>query len=228
MRPFKPFLNALHFSPRLPTHTQHTANLFRSLLHLPPPPRTPPQSFFSTLLPPPSRYVMLCSKHLTSEACRSTLPFARWYAAGRGTTVSPPQPVIHHHPAPRLQISLIKLPGEAQKIDRIIEQFAINYVEANPTAVDHVDTAQVKRSNAFTFQTDLRPHPYPHLSSPSVSAFILTLSLYPQPHPNHHHSTLPLSHPEPSSSPCIQAAPRPALKCVPSHPRRSSRSRWSC
>ncbi|KAL3905080.1 MAG: hypothetical protein SGPRY_011042 [Prymnesium sp.] len=97
---------------------------------------------------------MLCSKHLTSEACRSTLPCARWYAAGRGTTVSPPQPVIHRHPAPRLQISLIKLPGEAQKIDRIIEQFAINYVEANPTAVDHVDTAQIIAFSLVMLNTD--------------------------------------------------------------------------
>ncbi|KAL1495851.1 hypothetical protein AB1Y20_014495 [Prymnesium parvum] len=43
----------------------------------------------------------------------------------------------------RQMISLIKLPGEAQKIDRIIEQFAINYYEANPTIIDHVDTVQI-------------------------------------------------------------------------------------
>ena len=43
----------------------------------------------------------------------------------------------------RRMISLIKLPGEAQKIDRIIEQFAINWVAANPGVVDHVDTAQI-------------------------------------------------------------------------------------
>ena len=44
----------------------------------------------------------------------------------------------------RRMIALIRLPGEAQKIDRIIEQFAINFVEANPIALDHVDTAQVQ------------------------------------------------------------------------------------
>ena len=43
----------------------------------------------------------------------------------------------------RRMISLIKLPGEAQKIDRIIEQFAINWVDANPNLLDHVDTAQI-------------------------------------------------------------------------------------
>ena len=43
----------------------------------------------------------------------------------------------------RKTIALIKLPGEAQKIDRIIEQFAIRWVAANPGLVDHVDTAQI-------------------------------------------------------------------------------------
>ncbi|KAL3932774.1 MAG: hypothetical protein SGPRY_000563 [Prymnesium sp.] len=40
-------------------------------------------------------------------------------------------------------VSGIRLPGESQKIDRIIEQFATRWVEANPGVVDHVDTAQV-------------------------------------------------------------------------------------
>ena len=43
----------------------------------------------------------------------------------------------------RSMIARIKLPGEAQKIDRIIEQFAVRFVEANPQSVDHVDTAQI-------------------------------------------------------------------------------------
>jgi len=43
----------------------------------------------------------------------------------------------------RKTISMIKLPGESQKIDRIIEQFAIQWLAANPGAVDHVDTAQI-------------------------------------------------------------------------------------
>lgn len=40
-------------------------------------------------------------------------------------------------------VSGIRLPGESQKIDRIIEQFATRWVDANPGVVDHVDTAQV-------------------------------------------------------------------------------------
>mmetsp|Transcript_52462 Transcript_52462/g.139440 ORF Transcript_52462/g.139440 Transcript_52462/m.139440 type:complete len:228 (-) Transcript_52462:1005-1688(-) len=43
----------------------------------------------------------------------------------------------------RRMISLIKLPGEAQKIDRIIEQFAMNWSEANPGDFDHADTVQI-------------------------------------------------------------------------------------
>ena len=43
----------------------------------------------------------------------------------------------------RKTIALIKLPGEAQKIDRIIEQFAIRWVAANPGVIDHVDTVQI-------------------------------------------------------------------------------------
>jgi len=53
----------------------------------------------------------------------------------------------------RRMISLIKLPGESQKIDRIIEAFAINWAAANPGAIDHVDTAQVTRT-----PTTHRPH----------------------------------------------------------------------
>ena len=40
-------------------------------------------------------------------------------------------------------IALVKLPGEAQKIDRIIEAFAGHFCRCNPGAIDHVDTAQI-------------------------------------------------------------------------------------
>jgi Sec7-like guanine-nucleotide exchange factor len=40
-------------------------------------------------------------------------------------------------------ISIIKLPGEAQKIDRIVSQFAARYMACNPdTPIDHEDTVR--------------------------------------------------------------------------------------
>ena len=44
----------------------------------------------------------------------------------------------------RKMIALIKLPGEAQKIDRIVSQFANRYMACNPdTPIDHEDTAGI-------------------------------------------------------------------------------------
>ena len=44
----------------------------------------------------------------------------------------------------RKMISLTKLPGEAQKIDRMLEEFATRYMECNPSSsIDHVDTAAI-------------------------------------------------------------------------------------
>jgi hypothetical protein len=40
-------------------------------------------------------------------------------------------------------IALIKLPGESQKIDRILTIFATRYLECNPTAFDHEDTVMI-------------------------------------------------------------------------------------
>ena len=44
----------------------------------------------------------------------------------------------------RFFLSLFKLPGEAQKIDRIISQFGERYMACNPsTPIDHEDTCQI-------------------------------------------------------------------------------------
>ena len=40
-------------------------------------------------------------------------------------------------------LSRFRLPGEAQKIDRIMEKFAAKFYECNPTVFDNADTAFV-------------------------------------------------------------------------------------
>ena len=54
----------------------------------------------------------------------------------------------------RRVIALIKLPGEAQKIDRIIEAFAGHFCSCNPGAIDHVDTAQILAFSLVMLNTD--------------------------------------------------------------------------
>mmetsp|Transcript_49252 Transcript_49252/g.106679 ORF Transcript_49252/g.106679 Transcript_49252/m.106679 type:complete len:944 (+) Transcript_49252:765-3596(+) len=54
----------------------------------------------------------------------------------------------------RLMISFIKLPGEAQKIDRIIEAFAHQYTECNPGVLDHPDTAVIIAFSLAMLNTD--------------------------------------------------------------------------
>jgi len=54
----------------------------------------------------------------------------------------------------RRVIALVKLPGEAQKIDRIIETFAHHFVKCNPGAIDHVDTAQILAFSLVMLNTD--------------------------------------------------------------------------
>ena len=41
----------------------------------------------------------------------------------------------------RKMISFVKLPGESQRIERIIEAFSEQYCEYNPGKIDHPDTA---------------------------------------------------------------------------------------
>ena len=54
----------------------------------------------------------------------------------------------------RRVIALVKLPGEAQKIDRIIEAFAGHFCSCNPGAIDHVDTAQILAFSLVMLNTD--------------------------------------------------------------------------
>jgi hypothetical protein len=54
----------------------------------------------------------------------------------------------------RLMIASIKLPGEAQKIDRIIEAFAARYVACNPGLVAHPDDAYVLAFSLTLLNTD--------------------------------------------------------------------------
>ena len=54
----------------------------------------------------------------------------------------------------RRMIALVKLPGEAQKIDRIIEVFATHLCACNPGVIDHVDTAQVMAFSLVMLNVD--------------------------------------------------------------------------
>jgi Sec7-like guanine-nucleotide exchange factor len=47
-----------------------------------------------------------------------------------------------------------KLPGEAQKIDRIMENFAKRYCENNPSSFDHTDTAFILAFSLIMLNTD--------------------------------------------------------------------------
>eukprot|EP01114_Cavostelium_apophysatum_P006874 TRINITY_DN1840_c0_g1_i1.p1 TRINITY_DN1840_c0_g1~~TRINITY_DN1840_c0_g1_i1.p1 ORF type:complete len:1243 (-),score=449.77 TRINITY_DN1840_c0_g1_i1:160-3888(-) len=56
-------------------------------------------------------------------------------------------------------LSKFVLPGEAQKIDRMMERFAIRFVENNPTVFPHQDTAYVLAFSLIMLNTDAHsPH----------------------------------------------------------------------
>lgn len=55
----------------------------------------------------------------------------------------------------RLLLSIFHLPGEAQKIDRIMEKFADRYCECNPTIFSNADTAYTLAYSIIMLNTDL-------------------------------------------------------------------------
>eukprot|EP01103_Thecamoeba_quadrilineata_P008894 TRINITY_DN18603_c0_g1_i1.p1 TRINITY_DN18603_c0_g1~~TRINITY_DN18603_c0_g1_i1.p1 ORF type:complete len:447 (-),score=87.40 TRINITY_DN18603_c0_g1_i1:158-1363(-) len=55
----------------------------------------------------------------------------------------------------RETLSKFRLPGEAQKIDRVVEAFALRYVEHNPGIFPHHDTAYVLAFSVIMLNTDL-------------------------------------------------------------------------
>lgn len=57
-------------------------------------------------------------------------------------------------PALRLLLQTFRLPGEAQKIDRIMEKFADRYCENNPGIFAHADTAYTLAYSVIMLNTD--------------------------------------------------------------------------
>lgn len=55
----------------------------------------------------------------------------------------------------RVFLAGFRLPGEAQKIDRLMEKFATCYCRHNPQVFEHVDTAYVLSFSIIMLQTDL-------------------------------------------------------------------------
>lgn len=55
----------------------------------------------------------------------------------------------------RLFLSGFQLPGEAQKVDRMMERFAVRYCAANPGIFDNSDTAYVLAFSIIMLNTDL-------------------------------------------------------------------------
>lgn len=54
----------------------------------------------------------------------------------------------------RVFLQGFRLPGEAQKIDRIMEKFAEHYWKCNPTAFSSADTAYVLAYSVIMLNTD--------------------------------------------------------------------------
>ena len=54
----------------------------------------------------------------------------------------------------RKMISLIKLPGEAQKIERVIAEFGKHYMACNPGVIDHLDTAEIMAFSLVMLNVD--------------------------------------------------------------------------
>ena len=54
----------------------------------------------------------------------------------------------------RRMIALIKLPGEAQKIERVIAAFGTHYMACNPGVIDHLDTAEIMAFSLVMLNVD--------------------------------------------------------------------------
>ncbi|MDC0525587.1 hypothetical protein OAO87_01215 [bacterium] len=76
----------------------------------------------------------------------------------------------------RKMIAFIKLPGEAQKIDRIVSQFATRYMACNPnTPIDHEDTAGILAFSLVMLNVDAHNNNIPQKKKMTEQQYIRNL-----------------------------------------------------
>lgn len=72
----------------------------------------------------------------------------------------------------RLFLSRFRLPGEAQKIDRMMETFSARYTECNPQAFGSADAAFVLAFSVIMLNTDLHNPNIPQEKKMTLDEFI--------------------------------------------------------
>ena len=76
----------------------------------------------------------------------------------------------------RKMISFVKLPGESQKIDRIVSQFARRYMACNPsTPIDHEDTAYMIAFSLTMLNVDAHNQNIPQRRKMTEAAYLRNL-----------------------------------------------------
>ena len=76
----------------------------------------------------------------------------------------------------RKMISLTKLPGESQKIDRMLEDFAQRYMECNPGAsIDHADTASIMAFSLVMLNVDAHNDNIPQRKKMTEAQYVRNL-----------------------------------------------------